>query len=352
MNKIAKSTIPNNALLYSALLRRDEAYDGFYFVCVKTTKIFCKLSCGARKPLESNVIFVSSINEAENRGFRPCKMCKPKEGPRAKHPLTQKLIGLLNENSEKRWSGEDLKSLGIDPSSARRAFIRDYGVSFLKFAREHRLGAVVADFKNGARIIDAQLDAGFNSASGFNEAINREIGISPSAIKNTEIMSAKWLETPIGPMLAIANNEGLVLLEFAERKALPREIIDLKRRFGAVCFKDHSLFPKLQSQLDEYFAGRLKSFSISISQIGSDFEKCAWQGLLSIPFGQTRSYSEQAALIDKPNAVRAIGRANGANKIAIIIPCHRVIGADGSMTGYGGKIWRKEWLLNHEAKYA
>ena len=352
MDKLSCPRIPSNTELYRALLSRDEAYDGFYFVCVKTTKVFCKLSCGARKPLESNVTFVSSVNEAIENGYRSCKICRPTEGPRSKHPLTIKLLEILNKDKEKRWNGEDLRALGIDVSQARRAFMRDYGVSFLKFAREHRLGAVVATITNGERIIDAQIDAGFNSASGFKDAISREIGLNPREIANSLLLSAKWLETPIGPMLAIVNDEGLYLLEFAERKALAREISQLKKKIGAICFRDHEFHLGLQRELDLYFSGKSKEFSIPIAQFGTKFEKSAWDALIKIPYGESRSYSFQARAIKSPNAVRAVARANGANKIAIIIPCHRVIGANGEMTGYGGRIWRKEWLLKHEAKHA
>lgn len=352
MNSLPKSKLPDSAELYLSLLRRDEAYDGFYFVCVKTTKIFCKLSCGARKPLESNVFFVSSIDEAIQNGYRACKMCRPTENARDKHPLTLKLLAILDQNKEKRWSAEDLRRLGIDPSSARRAFMRDYGVSFLKFAREHRLGTVVSTLKSGKRVINAQIDAGFNSASGFKDAVSREIGLNPNEIIRADILSAKWLETPIGPMLAIVNNDGLHLLEFAERKALAREILQIKSKIGGIGFKDHKLFAELQKELDLYFSGKLRNFTIPIAQHGTKFEKSAWRSLLSIPYGEIRTYAFQASSIENPKAVRAVARANGANKIAIIIPCHRVIGSDGTMTGYGGKIWRKEWLLNHEAKYA
>lgn len=351
MNKISTQLFPNKAELYQALLSRDESYDGFVFVCVKTTKIFCKLSCGARKPLESNVIFLNNIDAAIRGGYRACKMCKPTEGPRNRHPLTTKLLMLLKQTPERRWTGDDLRNMGLDNSSVRRAFMRDFGVSFLKFARELRLGAAIATIENGERVIDAQIDAGFNSASGFKDAVSREIGLNPSEIANSAILSAKWLETPIGPMLAIANDEGLHLLEFAERKALAREITQIKAKIGAICFREHKLFDQLQNELDQYFNGELKHFATPIAQSGTKFEKNAWKALLEIPYGETRTYGFQAKIIDNPKAVRAVARANGANKIAIIIPCHRVIGADGTMTGYGGRIWRKEWLLKHEGKY-
>lgn len=151
-------------------------------------------------------------------------------------------------------------------------------------------------------------------------------------------------------MLGIVNDDGVLLLEFAERKGLPKELQDLKKKIGPVCFQNHANLDALQSEIDDYFKGNFHPFNLPIVQWGTPFEKSVWMALQSIPLGETRSYSEQAKIIGNPNAVRAVARANGANKVAIFIPCHRVIGSDGSMTGYGGKIWRKQWPLEHEGR--
>lgn len=336
--------------LYNALLKRDEAYDGFAFVCVKTTKIYCRLSCAARKPLEQNVEFVTDIQSAQKKGYRACLRCKPDEIKKTYCSLTFKMLEILRQNPQKKWNTEEIKKLDIDESTLRRAFQRDFGLSFLKFAREYRLGSIISNLENGNNIIDAQLDAGFSSSSGFVDAIKKQIGLNPSQLKQTRVLNAKWLQSPIGPMLAIVDDDGLYLLEFSERKGLPSEIEAIKRKIAPICFRNHPYHLEVENQLEEYFSGKRHEFSIKIAQFGTEFEKKAWAALCAIPFGQSRSYTYQAEYINNPNAVRAIARANGANKIAIIIPCHRVIGADGSMTGYGGKIWRKEWLLNHEKK--
>jgi AraC family transcriptional regulator of adaptative response/methylated-DNA-[protein]-cysteine methyltransferase len=261
------------------------------------------------------------------------------------------MLGELHKKPQKRWDKDAIKALGIDESTLRRSFQRDFGTTFLKFAREHRLGAIVSDIENGGKIIEAQLDAGYDSASGFVEAVKKQIGTTPANLKNQRILSAKWLETPIGPMLGVADDEGLHLLEFAERKGLPTEIEATKKKTGAIVFRNHELLDATEKQLSEYFAGIRQKFDIPIAQFGTIFEKSVWAQLQTIPYGTTRSYAEQARAIESPNAVRAVARANGSNKIAIIVPCHRVIGSDGSMTGYAGKIWRKEWLLNHERKF-
>ena len=336
---------------YNALLRRDRAFDGKIFVCVKTTNIFCLLSCAARKPLEQNIEFVNSIEEAKAKNYRACLRCRPENISKSLSPITEKMVAILKNDPSKKWDGDEIKKLGIDESTLRRAFLKDFGTTFLKYAREHRLGAIVTDIENGANIINTQLDAGFSSSSGFVDAVKKQIGTIPTNLKSQRIMSAKWINTPIGAMLGIVGDDGLHLLEFAERKGLPTEIEATKKKTGPICFRNHFWLNKLEDELSKYFSGEFVNFTIPIAQFGTKFEKTVWEELQKIPIGQTRSYSAQAIAIGNPNAIRAVARANGANKVSILVPCHRVIGADGSMTGYGGKIWRKEWLLKHEKQF-
>jgi len=338
--------------LFDALLARDPAYDGFAYVGVKTTGIFCRLTCPARKPKRSNVVFFSCRDAARDAGFRPCLRCKPLAVARPVSGALEALKNRIKDEPDRRWSAADLKALGYDPSTVRRAFQREYGVTFVQYARSQRLGQAVNRLQQGGTVLDAQLDAGYESGSGFRDAITRLIGDAPVRTTARRILTAQWLDTPIGAMLAVADDAGVHLLEFAERKALPNEIKRLHERVGAIAFGRHPMLDALAEQVERYFAGRLAAFSIPIAQKGTDFEASVWTALQQIPIGQTRSYGELAREMNRPEAARAVARANGANQIAIIVPCHRVIGADGSMTGYGGKIWRKQWLLEHERRMA
>ena len=165
----------------------------------------------------------------------------------------------------------------------------------------------------------------------------------------TSRLAATTFNTPLGEMVAYAADQGLCLLEFADRPALQRETQDLEAHFNTrVTPADHPLFPILNDQLAAFFRGDSQTFNIALYAPGTSFQQAAWNALLAIPAGETRSYAEQAAALGKPSAVRAVARANGQNRIAIIIPCHRIIGSDGSLTGYGGGIHRKQWLLDHE----
>jgi len=161
------------------------------------------------------------------------------------------------------------------------------------------------------------------------------------------------IETPIGDMVAGATDEGVCLLEFSDRRMLPAEYKDLQRLLKTSFEEGENMHLKqLGKQLEEYFEGKRREFSVPLVSPGSEFQQKVWLELKKIPFGSTRTYQEQAVALNRPDSVRAVANANGMNRISIIIPCHRVIGADGHLTGYGGGLKRKRWLLDHEAKYS
>lgn len=161
------------------------------------------------------------------------------------------------------------------------------------------------------------------------------------------------ISTPLGEMIAGATEEGICLLEFSDDKILQEELAELKTLLITEIKEGRSRHLRhLKKQLKEYFAGKRKSFDLPLLTPGTDFQKAAWNELLKIPYGETISYHKQAEAINNPGAVRAVGSANGSNRIAIIIPCHRVIGSDGTLVGYGGGLQRKKWLLDHERKYS
>lgn len=338
--------------LFTALIARDPAYDGFAYVGVKTTGIFCRLSCPARKPKRTNVVFFSCRDAAQDAGFRPCLRCKPLDLKRPTSTALETLREKIGAEPERRWGAADLKALGYDPSTVRRAFQREYGITFVQYARSRRLGIAVSTLQQGGSVMDAQLDAGYESGSGFREAISKLIGDAPVRTTLWPILTAQWLDTPVGAMLAIADEAGVHLLEFADRKALPNEIARLRKRVGPICFGHNRMLEALSREVERYFSGQSLSFEVPVVQRGSVFEVGVWDALRQIPMGETRSYGQIARAIGRPEAARAAARANGANQVAIIVPCHRVIGADGSLTGYGGKIWRKQWLLEHERRVA
>lgn len=221
-------------------------------------------------------------------------------------------------------------------------------MTFHAFARTTRLAHAFDAIRCGTSVTDAAFSSGYQSLSGFGEAVKVNTGKSPREAGEAAFWLSR-LETPIGAMVAGTHGGRLCLLEFADRKALETEIKDLEKHFQTPARPGRSpLHDEVQRQLSAYFKGELTGFRLDLEFPGTEFQQLVWKTLLSIPYGQTRSYGQQAAALGRAKSARAVARANGQNRLAIIIPCHRVIGADGSLTGYAGGLDRKRYLLNLE----
>ncbi len=344
--------LPNHATLYKALQSRDDSYAGRAFVCVSSTGIFCQLNCPAPDPKPENCRFVETVAECIEAGFRPCKRCHPLGLAADTDPAVQVLLTALAQNPQKRWYEADIKNLGYDPSTIRRVFKRYFGSTFLEMARTARLKQGFETLSDGGRVIDAQLDAGFSSPHAFRLAFAKLLGVRPSDFGENPLVKADWFDTPLGNMIAVSDKTHLHILEFSNRKALPAELRALKQSVkGAIGIGRFAPIEQIETELADFFAGKSAVFKTKLAMKGTPFTKQVWRELQQIPAGQTRSYSDIARQIGRPAAVRAVARANGANPLAIVIPCHRVIGADGSLTGYGGGLWRKEKLIEIELEY-
>jgi len=179
------------------------------------------------------------------------------------------------------------------------------------------------------------------------------LSINVADFPASPLLRADYVETPLGPMIAIADRSALHLLEFTERRALNTELRSLwKRAKGSLGFGRFPLMDKLQTELTRYFRAESANFKTRLALHGSDFTLQVWRALHGIPVGETRHYAQIAETLGRPAATRAVGRANGANPISILVPCHRLIGANGALTGYGGGLWRKQALLDLEHKIA
>lgn len=344
--------LPDDQVLYRALVARDAAYEGRALVGVTTTGIFCRLTCPARKPRPENCRWFPDADSAVAAGFRPCLRCSPTGISALGEASVARLLPLLEADPGRRWSEADLRDLGLDPSTVRRGFQRQFGQSFLQMARAARLGQGLKTVSKGAAMIDAQLDAGFESASGFRQAFAQLFGHKPCELRKDADLRADWIDSPLGGMIAIADQTHLHLLEFVDRKALPDGLRKLSGFVeGRIGLGRSAVTDRTEAWLDAFFNGRQGQVDVTVKLHGTPFQQRVWQQLQRIPAGQTRSYAALAQEIDRPGAVRAVARANATNRLALIVPCHRVIGADGSMTGYAGGLWRKERLIQIEAKY-
>lgn len=341
--------LPETDTLYAALLGRDDRFDGQVFVCVASTGVFCRLTCPARKPRPENCTFRATVAECLEAGYRPCKRCHPLRAAAAGDPTIVSLLQALDERPDKRWSETCIERLGHDPSTVRRSFKRQFGMTFLEMARLRRLREGFNKLGNGGKVITAQHEARFESASAFRSAFARLLGCAPAELRADGLLRATWIPTPLGDMIAVSSHSHLHLLEFVDRKGLPRELARLRAAAnGKIGIGALPPSEQATAELADYFAARSDRFETPLAMAGSAFARQVWIELRTIPVGETRSYSDIARQIGRPSAVRAVARANGANQIALMIPCHRVLGADGTLTGYGGGLWRKQRLIEIE----
>ena len=329
-------------------VKRDSLYDGVFVTAVTSTGIFCNPTCRAKKPMAKNVIFYDTPEEAVKNGFRPCKICKPMEKGDETPLYIQKVIEELQENPYLKIKDWDLRQRKIEPSKIRRWFKKNHNMTFHSYQRMLKINKAYNQIKGGNSVTKTAFGLGYDSLSGFNESWKNIFGKAPKDSNKTVINIIRFT-TKLGPMFACATEKGLCLLDFTDRRMLESEFKDLCKRLNAVILPgENKYLDEVQKQVKEYLSGKRKIFKIDLEPVGTDFQKSVWKVLQEIPYGETWSYKEQSIRLKNPKAVRAVATANGYNKIAFIIPCHRVIGSDGSLTGYGGGLDRKRWLLDLE----
>ena len=340
-----------NTIMYKALVNKDVSYEGTFIAAIKTTGIFCRPTCTARKPKLENVEFFGTVKEAILKGYRPCKVCNPLEKLGATPEYIKEILNELSSDPSLKFKDWDLTQRGIEPNNIRRWFLKNHGITFHSYQRMFRINSAFKKIQNGEPVTSVAFETGYESLSGFNDSFKSIFGVSPTNSKDKKIINIARLETPLGTMFACAVEQGICLLEFTDRKMLETELKSLTKLLNANIIQGaNPHFDVLKQQLEEYFEGKRKEFSVPLFTPGTEFQWSVWKELQNIPYGSTRSYKQQAAALQKPEAVRAVANANGMNRISIIIPCHRVIGNDGSLTGYGGGLWRKQWLLDMEKK--
>lgn len=345
--------LPSEATMLEAFLERDPTYDGVFVTGVRTTGIFCRTTCSARKPRPENVSFFDSSQSALLAGYRPCLRCRPLERKGETPDWLRSLLSDVEADPSRRWTDQDVRSRGLSPERVRRWFKRNHGMTFQAYSRARRLGAALGHVQDGSTVGRAAFEAGYDSLSGFQEAFRHYFGDVPTRVSGRTVVHVDRIPTPLGLMLAGATDEALCMLEFVDRRALPNQVRRIRRRLGAAFVPgSNPIIEAIARELDGYFAGTLDTFRTPVLPCGTDFQQDVWQALLDVPYGSTASYRDIAEAVGRSGAVRAVGTANGANAIAIVIPCHRIVGADGKLTGYGGGLWRKQRLLDLEVEHA
>jgi len=346
--------LPPDDEMYRAVESRDASYTGIFFVAVKTTGVFCRPGCTARTPRRENVEFFPSASDALHAGYRPCKVCRPGSDGIEPASWVRDLIDRIEEAPGQRLRDCDLRARSLDPARVRRYFQKHYGMTFQAYQRARRLSEALREMRErSAPLAQLGYRNGYESDSGFRDAFTKMYGDPPGRARRTvEHLCAHWLhDTPLGPMIAVAGDRGVCLLEFLDRRALEREMQMIRaKRHAAITPGMNAHLETLVSELEAYFGGRLRSFTVPIDARGTPWQEAVWERLRAIPCGETVSYSHIARELGREGAQRAVGRANGDNPVAILTPCHRVVREDGSLCGYGGGLWRKKWLLDHETQ--
>src|SRR6478672_797969 len=318
---------------WAAFMRRDRSWDGRVIGAVKTTGIYCKPSCPARRPKREHVEFFASGEEALAAGFRPCLRCKPDEVGRDREAVAA-AVRLIEQAEEVPTLGEIAETVGYAPHHFQRIIKRDLGVSPAEYARGLRNQRTEAALKVNGRVTDAVYEAGYSGPSSFYSDAKERLGMTPSAWRNGgrgETIRWTHFDSPLGQMLIAATSKGICRLTFDDSEQ------SLRRLFpNATIAEDAGGLKELVEGALAAIERPLAARELPIDVAGTAFQEAVWRELRKIPAGETRSYAQIAAAIGQPKAVRAVGTANGDNHVAVLIPCHRVIRSDGSLGGYAG----------------
>lgn len=332
---------------WAAFEARDRSWDGRLFVAVSTTRIYCRPSCPARRPRRENVAFFVEEEAVQAAGFRPCLRCRPDAVARDRDAVA-KAVRLLETEQEPPRLEQLAAAVGYAPHHFQRLFTRDIGVSPAAFSRALRARRAEERLTEGGRVTDAIYDAGYSAPSRFYENAGQRLGMTPSAWRNGgrgETIRYAVVDSALGPMLVAATARGICRLSFDEDEGA------LRKRFprAAIVPDDGTIQHWVQGAV-RAVEQPAAAADLPLDVAGTAFQQKVWQELRKIPPGETRSYAQIAAAVGTPGAVRATGSANGANNVAVLIPCHRVVRSDGTLGGYAYGLERKRRLLAAEKK--
>ena len=330
---------------WAAFERRDRAFDGRVIGAVKSTGIYCKPSCPARRPKRENVEFFAAAATARAAGYRPCLRCKPDEVGRDREAVA-KAVALIEQAEELPSLGELATAVGYAPHHFQRLFTRDVGVSPAAYARALRARRAERGLQENGTVTDAIYDAGYAAPSRFYADAKERLGMTPSAWRDGgrgATIRYVIADSPLGPLLIAATDKGICRLTFGEDESA------LRRRFpnAEIRADDGAIAPWVEGAL-KAIRTPSQAPEVPVDVRGTAFQEAVWQELRKIPLGQTRSYADIAKAVGVPGAVRAVGTANGSNPVSVLVPCHRVIRSDGSLGGYGGGLENKKKLLAAE----
>lgn len=344
--------LPDVDSMYQAFVSRDASFEGLFVTGVRTTGIFCRPTCPARKPRRENMEFFSRAGDALAAGYRPCHRCRPLDAKGGTPEWLRPMLDAVEAEPQRRWTVSDIQEFGVDPARVRRWFQAQHGMTFLSYLRARRLGEAFSRIRYGEKIVESAMEAGFDSVSGFCDALRRATGKSPREARGAPVMQVAQCSSPLGPIVVAGDEAAVHLVEFWDRRMLETQFAVLEKRLGVVFFPGETdPMRRIRDELNSYFGGDLRHFGTPLGFPGSAHQEDVWRTLREVPYGETWTYGQLADRLGRPAAVRSVARAVGENRLAIVLPCHRIVGANGRLTGYGGGLWRKRFLLTHEGGY-
>jgi len=339
---------------WQATMARDSRADGLFFLAVRSTGIYCRPSCPARRPLRSNVAFYRTRQQAEREGFRPCRRCRPNEISDSTR-LVQQASELLRDSSEEGARLSAIaQQLGATTGTLRRAFLRVTGLKPRELAAAFRLARFKALLRSGTPIAEALYETGYGSSSRVYERSDAQLGMTPATYqrggKGMQI-SYTTAKSDLGQVLVAATHRGISAVYLGD--ADTRLVSELRAEYPqAEISQARSGFERWVREILRRAEGKAPARELPLDLQATAFQRRVWQELQRIPRGSTRTYSQVARALGRPRAVRAVARACATNPVSVVVPCHRVVSANGNMAGYRWGVQRKEKLLASERQPA
>jgi len=340
----------NETACWEAVLARDASRDGEFFYGVRTTGVFCRPSCPARRPRRENVIFVETAAEAARAGLRPCGRCRPLGRDQSTERLTR-LCRYIEDHLEEPLTLAALAAVaGLSPFHLQRSFKAALGITPREYADACRMSALKGRLRLGHNVTSAMYDAGYGSPSRLYERTDAQLGMTPTAYRKgghgVRIRYAT-AESPLGLLLVAATAKGVCSIQFGETRASLADALRQEYRHAEIAEDPVEVADWVERVL-RYLVGEYRDLKLPLDIRATAFQRQVWDYLRTIPYGATQSYGDVAAALGSPAATRAVARACAANAVALAIPCHRVVRANGEAGGYRWGIGRKKRLLETE----
>ncbi|MGH2616272.1 MAG: bifunctional DNA-binding transcriptional regulator/O6-methylguanine-DNA methyltransferase Ada [Thermomicrobiales bacterium] len=336
---------------WQAVLQRDRSRDGQFVLGVRTTGIYCRPSCPARKPNRENVVFFADADAAEQAGFRACRRCKPRSSLAPREEMVARATAWLDEHIEERVTLSRLaEAVGVSPAHLQRTFTEVTGVSPRQYVAARRLEGAKSHLRNGDNVTTALYAAGYGSSSRFYDQARDALGMSPASYRrggDGVVMRYTITESKLGRVLVAATDRGICAVSIGDDDAMLEAALESEYPRATIRRDDEAMRPYLGAVLAQS-AGQAAPGAVPLDVPGTPFQHRVWEALRAIPRGERRTYAQIAATLGNPKAARAVASACAANHAAVVIPCHRVVRSDGEAGGYRWGMKRKEALLASE----